>query len=262
MYRLHYAPDNASLIVRLALLELGQPFQTRLVDRARREQAGPAFLALNPAGVIPVLETAEGALSETAAILLWLIERHGRLGPAPATTAPGGAEPAPGADARAGAGAGAGQGVMGRGVMGRGAFLKWLAFVSNTVHAELRLVFHPEAYVGASADAQRALHAGATARLRRHLGLLDRLGRGGADWFCAHAPSALDLYVAVLLRWSALYARHGSDWFDPESLPCLMEMAARLETRAAIRAAAQAEGLGAHPFTAPEPCRPPEGSPT
>ena len=42
MYVLHYAPDNASLIVRLALEEMGLPYRTVLVDRARREQDGAA----------------------------------------------------------------------------------------------------------------------------------------------------------------------------------------------------------------------------
>ena len=80
MYVLHYAPDNASLIVRLALEELGVPYRTTLVDRATRQQDSAAFRALNPAGLIPVLETPDGPLSETGAILLWLVERHGALG--------------------------------------------------------------------------------------------------------------------------------------------------------------------------------------
>src|SRR5680860_279820 len=37
---LHYAPDNASLIVRLALEELELPYETRLVDRSVRAQDG------------------------------------------------------------------------------------------------------------------------------------------------------------------------------------------------------------------------------
>ncbi len=230
MYVLHYAPDNASLIVRLALLELDQPFTTRLVDRRVQAQRSAAFLALNPAGVIPVLETPEGALSETAAILLWLIERHGRLGPGP-------------------------------GAPGRGPFLKWMLFASNTLHADLRLVFYPEAYAGPDPAAQRALHAGAAARLAGLLTLFDRLAAQGTGWFAAPRPTALDLYVAAMLRWSALYARHGAHWFDPGAVPALMAMAGGMEGRASIRAAATAEGLGARPFTRPEPCRPPEGSP-
>lgn len=231
MFVLHYAPDNASLVIRLALLERGLPFTTRLVDRAARAQKSPAYLALNPAGVIPVLETPDGPLSETAAILLWLGERHGGLGPGP-------------------------------GDPGRGAFLKWLFFTSNTLHADLRLVFYPESYAGPDQAAQQALHSGATARLRDHLALLDTLARAGHPWFAGPDPSALDLYVAALLRWSALYARLGTGWFDPGAVPALMAMAARLETRPSVARAAADEGLGPTPFTRPQPCRPPEGSPT
>ena len=36
--RLHYAPDNASLCIRLALEELGLPYETVLVDRATQAQ--------------------------------------------------------------------------------------------------------------------------------------------------------------------------------------------------------------------------------
>ena len=50
---LHYAPDNASLIVRLALEEAGLPYRTVLVDRAANAQRSPAYMALNPAGRIP-----------------------------------------------------------------------------------------------------------------------------------------------------------------------------------------------------------------
>jgi len=230
MYRLHYAPDNASLIVRLGLLELGVPFETRLVDRAIRQQRSAAYLRLNPVGLIPVLETPDGPMSETAAILLWLSERHEGLGPAP------------GDPARAG-------------------FLKWLFFVSNSLHADLRLVFYPTHYVGDDPAAQKALHAGATARMKGHLALLEGQSAFGHGWFCATAPSALDLYVAVILRWAALYGHHGTDWFSPASLPGLMAMAHRLEGRESVRTAAMAEGLGPRPFTAPTPCCPPEGSP-
>jgi len=42
VYRLHYAPDNASLITRLALDEMGQPYETVRVDRRKSEQKTPA----------------------------------------------------------------------------------------------------------------------------------------------------------------------------------------------------------------------------
>ena len=82
-YRLHYAPDNASLIIRLALEELGQPFETILIDRRGGALDTAAYRSLNPHGLIPVLETPDGPIFETGAILLWLADRHGALGPGP-----------------------------------------------------------------------------------------------------------------------------------------------------------------------------------
>ena len=63
---LHYAPDNASLIVRLALEQLRLPYETRLIDRAAAEQTSAAYRQLNPAGLIPVLETADGPILRPA----------------------------------------------------------------------------------------------------------------------------------------------------------------------------------------------------
>lgn len=54
MFTLHYAPDNASLIVRRVLEELGLPYRAALVDRRSVQQKSPAYLALNPQGLIPV----------------------------------------------------------------------------------------------------------------------------------------------------------------------------------------------------------------
>lgn len=223
-YTLHYAPDNASLIVRLALEELGLPYRTALVDRRVRAQKQPAYLALNPTGLIPVLETPQGPISETAAVLLWLSETHGALAPQP-------------------------------GSPDRAAFLKWLFFASNSLHADLRMIFYPDQY---APGGEPALLAGLTARMQRHYALLEDLC-GQVGWFGGAEPSVLDFYVAVTMRWADLYGP-GPRWFRLSDRPKLAAMAARLEERPSVRKAAEAEGLGAHPFTAPEPCAPPEGS--
>lgn len=221
---LHYAPDNASLIVRLALEELALPYRTVLVDRATRAQDGPAYRALNPVGLIPALETPGGVIFETAAILLWLAEQTGRLAPAP-------------------------------GSAGRGDFLKWMVFASNTVHAGLRMTFYPEKYVGADEAAQAALRAGVQARLTGDFALLDAAWRAGD-------PTMLDIYLAPLLRWSALYPEGGTAWFDLTRYPALHAMCTALEHRPCTLAAQTAEGLGPTPFTRPRHATPPEGSAT
>ncbi len=228
--RLHYAPDNASLIIRLALEEMRLPFEAVLVDRAARAQDGPAYRALNPAGLIPVLETPHGAIFETGAVLLWLADTHGTLAPAP--------------DAPE-----------------RGDFLKWLFFTANTVHADLRILFYPEKYAG-TADPE-ALRDGIRKRLRAHLALLDAVAKQAPSWLLPDDPSVLNCYLVCLLRWMALYPR-GDDlgWFSLADTPWLHRIAAGMEGRDSTRAAIIAEGLGATPFTSPIYPDPPEGSAT
>ncbi|SNR26113.1 glutathione S-transferase family protein [Puniceibacterium sediminis] len=227
-YRLHFAPDNASLIIRLALLELDVPFETVLVDRANRAQNSAAYHQLNPVGRIPALETPHGAMFETGAILLWLADRHGALMPAPDSPS-------------------------------RGAALSWLFFLSNTLHAEQRMLFYPDTYAGV---APPQMHPTLTASLHRHLTLLDGQAAKGTGWLNAAQPSALDLYIAPMLRWCALYPANKTGWFNLRTYPALAALAARIEARNSVLTASRDEGLGPHPFTAPQPPIPPIGSAT
>lgn len=225
MLVLHYAPDNASLVVRLVLEELGLPWRAVLVDRRAQAQKAPAYLALNPQGLIPVLETPHGPIWETGAILLWLAETTGRMLPPPDHPA-------------------------------RGAALGWLFFLSNTLHADLRMQFYPARY----APDPAAIRAHTTARLAGHFRLMDDLAGQALPWFGGDAPSVLDCYVAVAMRWAALYTAGGPRWFRAAEYPGLLRMAQRLEARPCALAAALAEGLGPTPFSDPALPDPPEGA--
>ena len=67
--RLHgHAVSNYFNAVHAALIEKGVPFD--LADT--RASQSPEFLAINPMGKIPVLETAQGWIAETVAILEYL----------------------------------------------------------------------------------------------------------------------------------------------------------------------------------------------
>ena len=73
---LHHAPGCAlSQAVRIALAEKGLDHELRPVDVAAFEQLEPRFLALNPAGQLPVLETGGAALTEAFFVLCYLDER-------------------------------------------------------------------------------------------------------------------------------------------------------------------------------------------
>ncbi|MDG1128185.1 glutathione S-transferase [Rhodobacteraceae bacterium EhC02] len=232
-YRLHYAPDNASLIVRLALEEMRLPYEAVLVDRRVAAQRSARYLALNPHGRIPVLETPDGAIFETGAILLWLADRH-------RTEACAMMPPCDHPD--------------------RTHALKWLFFLSNTLHAELRMLFYPALYVGDDPAHQAALRARLQGSLTTHLARLDTAAAAGHAWLNGAAPSILDYYLATCLRWIALYPVDLAGWRDRTATPHLEALCARIETRAATAICARAEGLGPHPFTQPAYPTPPEGS--
>lgn len=221
--RLHYAPDNASLCVRIALLEMGIPFQTALVDRSARAQKSAPFLAMNPNGLIPVLETSDGPMFETAAILLWLADREAALIPPQDSPA-------------------------------RAHALQWLFWLSNTFHANLRMLFYPDQY---GADDPENLRESTRARLIAQLDLLDA-AQTAARWRDGDAPSIHGCYLAPMLRWCGLYGG-STAWFDLQRWPNLHAFAQRTETRPAMIAAARAEGLGKTPISAPAACQPPEG---
>jgi len=225
MYVLHFAPDNASLAVRIALEELGAPYEARLVDRARRGQRAPGYLALSPGGTIPVLEIDGAPVFETAAILLALAERHGALAPAP-------------------------------GVAGRAAFLSWLFFLSNTLHAELRLMFYPERY--AEPPARAGFDAAVRARFSGHVALAEaRWAAAPGPYLGGAAPGIADIYLAVCLRWAQLYPQGAPPAFTPAGHPALARMMTALQSRPATARACRAEGIAPPFLVAPTP---PDGS--
>ena len=85
MLQLHYFPGNASLAPHILLEEIGAPFELLLVDRTQSAQKSPAYLALNPNGLIPVLTVAGNdlVLYEAAAICLHLCDTHAGVHLAP-----------------------------------------------------------------------------------------------------------------------------------------------------------------------------------
>jgi len=228
-YRLHYAPDNASLCVRLALLRAGAPFETVLVDRRARQQESEAYRAVNPNGLIPALETPGGPLFETGAILLWIADRHG-AGLAPGTEDPD-----------------------------RGRVLSWHFWLANTLHPALRILFYPDRYVpGDTAP----LVTRTRERVSAMLDLLEAEAPRLSPWLGSEGSSLLDCYLCPMLRWLALYPEGDTAWLDLARWPNLLAVAQRMDARPETGEALKAEGLGPSPFGAPSLPNPPEGSAT
>lgn len=84
--RLYYFPSPNPQKVKFALLELSLDCEMVPVDLTKRAQREPAFLAINPAGRVPVLVDGDLTLWESHAILGYLGEKTGRLWPASAAS--------------------------------------------------------------------------------------------------------------------------------------------------------------------------------
>ena len=85
--------------------------------------------------------------------------------------------------------------------LGRAAALKWMFYLSNTVHADLRCAFYSHRYV--PEEMVPALRDGVQARMRQHCDLIeDQVGHGGLAGPGITIP---DVYLCVCLRWAQIY---------------------------------------------------------
>ncbi|MDR7119561.1 glutathione S-transferase N-terminal domain-containing protein [Rheinheimera soli] len=70
MYTLYFSPGACSLAIQVVLRELGQPFE--LVNKA----SVAVYQRINPVGAVPALAVEGKVLTEGAAIILYLLEKH------------------------------------------------------------------------------------------------------------------------------------------------------------------------------------------
>lgn len=75
--KLFAAPMSSATPVLHAIAELGIDCETVMFDLSSGEQKSPAYLAINPHGVVPTLVVDGTPLFEAVAILQWLGEQHG-----------------------------------------------------------------------------------------------------------------------------------------------------------------------------------------
>jgi glutathione S-transferase len=82
--KLYGFPPTRSIRVLWTLRELGVDFEFVNVNLMAGENRSPAFLALNPAGKVPVLVDGDFVLTESVAIVLYLAEKYPQEGLLPA----------------------------------------------------------------------------------------------------------------------------------------------------------------------------------
>ena len=166
--KLYYSPGACSLADHIVLEWIGQPYEAARVTRDERKQ--PAFLKINPAGAVPVLEENGWLLTQNAAILNYLADRF------PETGVGGDGTPQSRAEAN-----------------------RWLAFVNSDMHPAFKPLFGSTAYLGDDTAIEKS-KADARAKLRGMFESVDAQ-LDGKDWLIGRRTIA-DPYLFVLTRWA------------------------------------------------------------
>ncbi len=200
--KLYTSPGACSLADHIALQWIGQPFEARILTREQRKS--PDFLALNPAGAVPVLERDGWVLTQNAAILNYLADAF------PETKLGGDGTP-----------------------VSRAEVNRWLALLNADVHPTFHPYFGSTAYLGEDAAAKTKEAAGV--KLRGYFERID-MQLAGKDWLVGDRSIA-DPYLFVVTRWAK------SVGVDLGGLANLATHFERMSADPGVQAALKAEGL-------------------
>ena len=211
---LYYSPGNANIAPHIVLEEIGAPFALELVDRKADAHKSAQYLALNPNGTIPAFVDGDLVLFESAAICLYLADKHPEASLAP---------PLRSAE--------------------RAHCYKWLMWGTNTLQAMLMHYFYPERMVDeGDADAAKQVNRRAEARVAPMLDLLDaHVASHGGQWMLASGYSVVDPFMFMLCRWTRGFAR------PARTLPDLGPYLQRMLERPAVQRMLAAENI-ARPY--------------
>jgi len=166
MYDLYYSPGVCSMSVHVALNELGVEFTPHKVDLSKGEHKEPEYLKINPRGQVGALGTPDGLVTENAAMLVYLNDKHG-----------GDLIPAEGYE--------------------RAQALQWLMYANSTLHPA-----YAKALFSIRNDAPENVIKVACDGVQDQWDLVEKqLEESGGPYLLGDRFSAGDIYVAVVANW-------------------------------------------------------------
>ncbi len=206
MYTLYYSPGTASLVIHLALLEIGEPYRLESVDFDKGEQKSAAFLKLNPYGRVPTLLIDGKPYFESSALLATLADRHpeSKLAPAAGTEA-------------------------------RATWNQWVAFMATALGGPFRFWFYPQD-LGAT-EHPPAVREALRQRIEEAWSVVDAHLAAHGPYVLGGQCSGADLLALMYMRWSRNMPRPALEW------PALRRFAGLMRARPSWARLCELEGL-------------------
>jgi len=211
MYQLYYFPNNASLAPHFLLHHMGLRYELILVDKKSNAQKNAEYLKLNPAGRIPTLVDSGVPIFESPAICIHLCEKHPEHKLIPSI-----------------------------GSFERPLFFQWLAYLNNTLQAELMVYYYAhrhttdESSIQSVKEAQCQLIANALEVIDQQL--------SKNLYFVGESLTACDYFFFMLAEWSLPIER------SPITFKNVAAYLKRLSSNPTIEAVCEIEGIDLTPF--------------
>lgn len=202
----YYAPRTVSLATHIALEEVRADYEARRLDFSATEQRSAQYLGVNPKGRVPALDTGDGILTETPAILIYLAHTHPDANLAPVNDAFRFAK-----------------------------VQEFNSYLCATVH-----VAHAHRVRGSrwadSDDAIKAMQTKVADNMRDCFALIEQSMLAG-PWVLGEQYSLCDPYLFTITSWLA------GDGVDILEFPAVNDHHARMRERPAVREVLQIHGL-------------------
>ena len=197
--KLYYKPGACPLASHIALHETGLPFEIEAVDTAAaRTESGADYRAINPKGYVPALGLDDGTvLTEGAAVLQYIADRHPEAGLAPAA-----------------------------GTLARARMQEQLNWIGTELHKAFGPLFRDGTSDAEKDDARTAV-AG-------KFDLIEAQLEDGREWLVSNQFSVADAYLFVVSNWANFTGIDLSRW--PRLAAFVSRSAARPSAQAAMRA--------------------------
>ncbi|MDZ4737408.1 MAG: glutathione S-transferase family protein [Rhodospirillaceae bacterium] len=187
MYKVYARAGWGSVLVDALLTLAGQDYELIEIDIRGRPDDLRKLAAINPLVQLPTIVTPDGSvMTESGAIALYIAEQapQGKLAPPPGDRL-------------------------------RATYLRWQVFLVANVYASSMIDDHPERW---GDEARRDDIVARGIAYRKELwGIVEQ--NTGTPWFLGDRFSTIDLFIAIMTRWSPRRA-----WFE-QSCPRLIAIA-------------------------------------